>query len=156
MTTSINIFNIGLVFIAVIGVLTTENIQRMICKFCALLCAVLPILLMIDSLWHFDGTASLFNITQDKVSAYKTVKPYLTYLLLFLVFSIIKLRQIVGSSGSSEYVFENITKEDTEKDTKQLFKYFMNYGFYRFGYEVRCNKLKSYIPCNHGVPRNCF
>lgn len=79
-----------------------------------------------------------YKDNQPQSPLIEIVQSYLLYLFIFLIFKTVKLRQIIIDQiiDTPEYVFENVTREDAEKDFTQLLKFLINYGFYKFGYEV--------------------
>lgn len=98
--------------------------------------------------------SEFFEITNDAVwvgftrvdehnSLLYVIHHYLAFILIVWKFALLRVRQIririlkEQNTDTPKQVFENITRDDAEKDTLQLMKYLINHGFYKFGLEVR-------------------
>lgn len=70
------------------------------------------------------------------------IRPYLIYIVIVSVHSVIILRQTIKRIKLNKpprtptVVFKKIKRSDADRDIPHLIKYMVNYGFYKFGIEV--------------------
>lgn len=79
-----------------------------------------------------------FDLHQGMI--HQIINPYIGYVLAVTVFFAIKARQKTKCQETGEeapkVVFEDVNRLGADKTFRNLMKFIINYGFYKFGYEV--------------------
>ncbi|XP_043064485.1 piezo-type mechanosensitive ion channel component-like [Drosophila ficusphila] len=78
------------------------------------------------------------------------ISPYIVYMIITSLHAVVKLRDHLIRYSMYEQkhrkvLFPNITRRDAERDFPGLFKYLINYGFFKFGFEITLIGLVSTI-----------
>ncbi|XP_073827088.1 piezo type mechanosensitive ion channel component isoform X2 [Musca autumnalis] len=80
------------------------------------------------------------------------LKKYIIYMVIATLHAVISLRQyqmrrLKGTQNDPlpKVPFPEVTREDAEKKLESMIKYLLNYGFYKFGYEICMISLVSTI-----------
>lgn len=80
------------------------------------------------------------------------LKKYIVYMVIATLHAVITLRQyqmrrLRGTQNDPlpKVPFPEVTREDAERKLESMIKYLLNYGFYKFGYEICMISLVSTI-----------
>lgn len=82
-----------------------------------------------------------FQLSNHEFS-YKGIMTYIAYIMAVTIYFAIRLRQkgkrrkTGESKEAPTVVFEHVSRLDADKSFGQLMKFLVNYGFYKFGFEL--------------------
>lgn len=144
--------------LSVIGATSKVHIQTFTARVATIFSAVNMVALMFYQCSCIDGTRFAracnssswtkdnaewvgFRKISEKESLVQIVSPHLWFLFLVTTCSIITWtrnyhRQKYGESRVPGCVFEYVKRSDADKSFQMLFKYLINFAFYKFGLEV--------------------
>lgn len=160
---STELLHLPFVVLGVVGLKVKPNVQFMITRIASLIAALLGTLTMVYQFKYIDSSKFEsdcaiepdarpqvtnnaewigFKKTGNGATFIDLVRPYLVYIVLVSTHSYIALRQKFmrikknKPAETPEVVFENIRRSDVDGDIPQLFKFLVNFGFYKFGNEI--------------------
>ncbi|XP_063707316.1 piezo-type mechanosensitive ion channel component isoform X4 [Culicoides brevitarsis] len=157
--------------VAALGVGCRSQSQILASKIASLFCSILLILMMIyqieyikeeDYAYNCHPNATMPNQTMPETRTVlnntaiwfgfiksspnnplsKLIRPYLVYIVIVTVHSVVTLRQTIRRIRLGQPVqpakllFPKIVRKDADKDIPHLIMYLFNYGFYKFGVEI--------------------
>uniref|UniRef100_A0A336MKE4 CSON001936 protein n=1 Tax=Culicoides sonorensis TaxID=179676 RepID=A0A336MKE4_CULSO len=157
--------------VAALGVGCRSQNQILTSKIASLFCSILLILTMIyqikyikeeDYAYNCHPNATMPNETlpetrtvlnntaiwfgfiksNKKTPLLTLITPYLAYIVLVTVHSVVTLRQTIRRIRlgqpvqTAKLLFPKIVRKDADKDIPHLLMYLCNYGFYKFGIEI--------------------
>ncbi|CAO1375472.1 unnamed protein product [Diamesa hyperborea] len=157
----VQLLHAGFVFLSAIGLRSKTEVQLMITRVASLISAILLITTMMYQVDYIDHNNYESNCTNssteditnnavwfgfNKADAARNltdlIRPYLIYIVIVSVHSVIILRQTIKRIKLNKpprtptVVFKKIKRSDADRDIPHLIKYMVNYGFYKFGIEV--------------------
>lgn len=160
-TRSTALVHLTFTILAIIGLKVKTKVQLLVTRIASLIAAVILILTMVYQFNYIDskkfesscGNSSQIQVSnnaewlglskiEDATSLIVLVRHYLVYIVLVSIHSFIALRQRIKRikknqpEETPDEVFKDISRKDADKGLPQLFKYLINYGFYKFGKEI--------------------
>ena len=156
-----NFINIFFIILSIIGISSKIQVQITIARVATIFsaCNFIAIMIYQCSYIHQKNFVDCVNtpntswtvnnaewigfrkISRDE-SLIKMVSPHFWFLFLVTISTFISWRQRYTRDKNGERqevpesVFRNIKRSDADKGFKKLFKYFLNFSFYKFGLEV--------------------
>uniref|UniRef100_A0A336KMZ9 CSON012824 protein n=1 Tax=Culicoides sonorensis TaxID=179676 RepID=A0A336KMZ9_CULSO len=170
-TNHVRFLHILFATVAALGVGCRSQNQILTSKIASLFCSILLILTMIyqikyikeeDYAYNCHPNATMPNETlpetrtvlnntaiwfgfiksNKKTPLLTLITPYLAYIVLVTVHSVVTLRQTIRRIRlgqpvqTAKLLFPKIVRKDADKDIPHLLMYLCNYGFYKFGIEI--------------------
>lgn len=162
-TKNTELLHLIFVILGVVGLGVKTNTQLKVTRIASLITVILVVSKMVYHLDDIDSSKfeancgnksdSTIQVTSNAVwmGFTKTdnagifidiVRSYLIYIVLVTIHSFIILKQKIKRikknlpQETPSLVFENVHRFEADKDIAHLFKYLMNYGFYKFGIEI--------------------
>jgi hypothetical protein len=161
---NVELFHFAFVILGVAGLKARTESQFLITRVASLISSILLITTMIYQVDYIEEInyesncgGTLINNTDvtnnaiwigfkkaapPKMRLGKLIRPYLIYIVIVSVHSFITLYQTIKRIKQNKpprtptVVFKNIKRADADRDLPHLFKYLVNYGFYKFGIEI--------------------
>jgi len=78
---------------------------------------------------------------QTWCSLLRYIAPYIVYMIVTTLHSVVKLRDhlirtSLGEKRELKLLFPQTSRQDAERNLSCLFKYLLNYGYFKFGLEI--------------------
>lgn len=101
---------------------------------------------------ELNNTAIWFGFVKSSPNTplSKLIRPYLIYIVIVTVHSVVTLRQTIRRIRlgqpvqTAKLLFPKIVRKDADKDIPHLIMYLFNYGFYKFGIEI-CLVMLTFV-----------
>ncbi|XP_037913806.1 piezo-type mechanosensitive ion channel component isoform X2 [Hermetia illucens] len=166
------VLHIGFAFLAVIAVVSRMKVQIFISRVISVQMSILLLAKMIyqvdyinhknyDAICDENSTVSLIYINNaewfglskitESIGLATLVKGYIIYMIVVTLHAVVIFRQGYRRSWlglenkSPPVMFEGVKRMDAEADLVGLFKFLLNYGYYKFGFEISLIALVSVI-----------
>ncbi|XP_043655124.1 piezo-type mechanosensitive ion channel component [Drosophila teissieri] len=158
--------NVFLMILSLLGICGNRFLRRIIFRTVTFWISLLVLMKMIYQIKYMDQSNYNFNCRNvtfnfaDWMGLRKTgtvfgvhlryISPYIIYMILTSLHAVVKLRNhlirySINEQKDRKLLFPDITRQDAERDFPGLLKYVLNYGFFKFGFEITLIGLVSTI-----------
>ncbi|XP_013104296.2 piezo-type mechanosensitive ion channel component isoform X3 [Stomoxys calcitrans] len=168
----VSLLHVPFIVLCVIGVISNVRMRIFFSRVISLVVTLIVLSKMIYQIAYLDHTkynaicvengqskvvgnnAEWFGLfkANSETGLMGLLKKYIIYMVVATLHAVISLRQyqmrrLKGTQNDPlpKVPFPEVTREDAEKKLESMIKYLLNYGFYKFGYEICMIALVSTI-----------
>ncbi|XP_075153442.1 piezo type mechanosensitive ion channel component isoform X2 [Haematobia irritans] len=168
----VSLLHVPFIVLCVIGVISNVRMRIFFSRVISLVVTLIVLSKMIYQIAYLDHTkynavcaengqskvvgnnAEWFGLfkANSETGLMGLLKKYIIYMVVATLHAVISLRQyqmrrLNGTQNDPlpKVPFPEVTREDAEKKLESMIKYLLNYGFYKFGYEICMISLVSTI-----------
>ncbi|XP_061387331.1 piezo-type mechanosensitive ion channel component [Musca vetustissima] len=168
----VSLLHVPFIVLCVIGVISNVRMRIFFSRVISLVVTLIVLSKMIYQIAYLDHTkynaecvengqtkivgnnAEWFGLfkANSETGLMGLLKKYIIYMVIATLHAVISLRQyqmrrLKGTQNDPlpKVPFPEVTREDAEKKLESMIKYLLNYGFYKFGYEICMIALVSTI-----------
>ncbi|XP_058977404.1 piezo-type mechanosensitive ion channel component isoform X1 [Musca domestica] len=168
----VSLLHVPFIVLCVIGVISNVRMRIFFSRVISLVVTLIVLSKMIYQIAYLDHTKYNAECTENgqtkivgnnaewfglfkansETGLMGLLKKYIIYMVIATLHAVISLRQyqmrrLKGTQNDPlpKVPFPEVTREDAEKKLESMIKYLLNYGFYKFGYEICMIALVSTI-----------